>query len=146
MNLPTNSAENARPILVVDDDVVFARMLREVIESWQIPNPVHHLVDGAMLLEYLTVCYTLGSWVQPLPALIMLDFNMPNVDGAEVIKWLKKAKLDHLPVVIVSGADASKTAAKVKKLGGQHFMSKPLEPDDYEAIKKLLKIPQEIAR
>jgi CheY-like chemotaxis protein len=146
MNTPAKSADPSAPILVVDDDVVFARMLREVIESWQIPNPIHHLMDGAMLLEYLTVCFTVGTWMQPLPALIILDFNMPNVDGAEVIKWLRKAKFDHIPVIIVSGADPAKAAAKFKKLGAEHFVSKPLEKEDYDQIKNALGVVQETAR
>jgi CheY-like chemotaxis protein len=146
MNVTNQSADNARPILIVDDDVVFAKMLREVIESWKIPNPIHHLTDGAMLLEYLTVCFTLGAWVQPLPALVILDFNMPNIDGPEVMKWLKKAEVSHLRVMVASGSDPSKVASKFKKLGVHHIMSKPLEAEDYEEIKKAMGIASEVAK
>ncbi|MDB6056443.1 MAG: DNA-binding response regulator [Verrucomicrobiales bacterium] len=142
MTLPTNSVKTARPILIVDDDVVFAQTLRGVIEAWGVQNPIHHLLDGAMLIDYLTVCFTLGSWAQPLPELIILDLNMPNVEGPEVAKWLTKAQVD-LHVIGASGGEPSKSAAKFKKVGVQHFMSKPLKPEDYNTIKKVLGIATE---
>jgi CheY-like chemotaxis protein len=95
-------------------------------------------LDGAMLIYYMTVCFTLGSWVQPLPALIILDVNMPNIDGVETMKWLKKSGYDHLRVVIATGAERSGLEAKLKKHGAQYFISKPFEPADYEVIKQAL--------
>ncbi|MGZ4961453.1 MAG: response regulator [Limisphaerales bacterium] len=126
------------PILIVDDNVEFAHMLEETISAWGLPNPVHHLLDGAMLIEYLTVCFTVGSWMQPLPALIVLDIMMPNYTGLDVMEWLKKAKLDHIPVIAVSGTDKSKLIIRMQKLGAKNFIPKPMGPGDFDKIKEVL--------
>ncbi|MGZ4972824.1 MAG: response regulator [Limisphaerales bacterium] len=126
------------PILIVDDNVEFAHTLEEIISAWGYPNPVHHLLDGAMLIEYLTVCFTVGSWMQPLPALIILDINMPNYTGLDVMEWIKKAKLDHIPVVAVSGTDKTKLVIRMQKLGAKYFIPKPMGPGDLDKIKEAL--------
>lgn len=128
------------PILIVDDNVEFAHMLEDVISAWGLPNQIHHLLDGAMLIEYLTVCFTVGSWMQPLPALIILDIVMPNYTGIDVMEWLKKAKLDHIPVIAVSGTDKSKLIMRMQKLGAKSFIPKPVGPGDFDKIKEALGI------
>src|SRR4051795_10730972 len=130
--------KNKGPVLIVDDNVEFAHMLEEVVSSWNLPSPVHHLLDGAMLIEYLTVCFTVGSWMQPLPALIILDINMPNYTGLDVMEWMKKAKLDHIPVIAVSGTDKSKLVIRMQKLGAKHFIPKPMGAGDFDKIKEVL--------
>lgn len=129
---------NKGPILIVDDNVEFAHSLEEIIASWGLPNQVHHLLDGAMLIEYLTVCFTVGSWMQPLPSLIILDIMMPNYTGLDVMEWLKKAKLDHIPVIAISGTDKSKLIIRMQKLGAKHFIPKPIGPGDLDKIKECL--------
>jgi len=128
------------PILIVDDNVEFAHMLEDIMTAWDLPNPVHHLLDGAMLIEYLTVCFTVGSWMQPLPALIILDINMPNYTGIDVMEWLNKSKLDHIPVIAVSGTDKSKLIMRMQKLGAKSFIPKPMGPGDFDKIKETLGI------
>jgi CheY-like chemotaxis protein len=134
------SVKNKGPILIVDDNVEFAHSLEDIITSWALPNQVHHLLDGAMLIEYLTVCFTVGSWMQPLPALIILDIIMPNYTGIDVMEWLKKNKLDHIPVVAISGTDKSKLIIRMQKLGAKHFIPKPMGPGDLDKIKETLGI------
>lgn len=135
---PAPQVKNKGPILIVDDNVEFAHSLDAIISAWQVPNPIHHLIDGAMLIEYLTVCFTVGSWMQPLPSLILLDLNMPNYTGMDVMEWLKKAKLDHIPVIVVSGTDKSKLVVRMLKLGAKHFIPKPMGPGNLNKIKETL--------
>jgi CheY-like chemotaxis protein len=135
---PVSAIKNKGPILIVDDNVQFAHMLEDIIAAWGLPNQVHHLIDGAMLIEYLTVCFTVGSWMQPLPALILLDINMPNYTGLDVMEWLKKAKLDHIPVIAISGTDKSKLIIRMQKLGAKNFIPKPIGPGDFDKIKEAL--------
>lgn len=126
------------PILIVDDNVEFAHMLEGLISGWGLPNQTHHMLDGAMLIEYLVVCFTLGSWVQPLPAAIFLDIVMPNYTGVDVMEWLKKSKLDHIPVIAISGTDKTKLIARMQKLGVKSFIPKPIGPGELEKIKEVL--------
>ena len=135
---PTPAVNQKGPILIVDDNVSFAHTLEEIIGAWGLPNPVHHLLDGAMLIEYLTVCFTAGSWTRRLPALIILDIGLPNYTGIDVMEWMKKAKLDHIPVIAISGTDKSKVVMRMQKLGAKHFIPKPLGPGDLDKIKEVL--------
>lgn len=134
---------NTGPILIVDDNVAFAHMIEDIVGAWGLTNPVHHLLDGAMLIEYLTVCFTVGAWAQPLPALIILDIMMPNYTGLDVMEWMKKSKLDHIPVIAVSGTDKSKLVIRMQKLGARHFIPKPMGSGDFEKIRETLGIGAE---
>jgi CheY-like chemotaxis protein len=135
-NVP--AIKSTGPVLIVDDNVEFAHMFEDILAGWGLSNPVHHLLDGAMLIEYLTVCFTVGAWMQPLPALIILDINMPNYTGIDVMEWMKKAKLDHIAVIAVSGTDKSKLVVRMQKLGAKHFIPKPMGPGDFDKIKDAL--------
>lgn len=87
---------------------------------------------------YLTVCFTIGAWMQPLPALIILDINMPHYSGVDVMEWIKKAKLDHINVIAVSGTDKARPVMRMQRLGAKHFIPKPIGPGDFDKIKEVL--------
>jgi CheY-like chemotaxis protein len=135
---PTAAVKSYGPVLIIDDNVQFAHMLEDIMGAWGLANPVHHLLDGAMLIEYLTVCSNIQAWMQRLPALIILDINMPFCSGLDVMEWMKKMRLDHIPVIAVSGTDKSKLAMRMQKLGARHFIPKPVGPGDFDKIREVL--------
>jgi CheY-like chemotaxis protein len=133
-------SRNTDPILIVDDDMECARMLKDMIASWDIPNPVHHLLDGDMVLQYLQICLSGGFGMQPLPSLILLDDHMPNRTGVEVLQWMHKNKLTNVRVIGVSGQQTAGLATKMRKLGAIDFIAKPATEQDYAKIKVALGI------
>jgi DNA-binding NarL/FixJ family response regulator len=66
----------------------------------------------------------------PMPALIILDINMPGGTGLEALRKLKmSAKTTGIPVVVLSGSDDATMPEQVKGLGAEGYLPKPIDPD-----------------
>lgn len=76
----------------------------------------------------------------PMPALIILDINMPGGTGLEALRKLKlSAKTADIPVVVLTGSDDAAMPAQVKALGAVDFLAKPIDPEELKsAIQRLL--------
>jgi len=65
----------------------------------------------------------------PTPDVIVLDINMPGGTGLEALRKLKaSAKTQHIPVVVLSGSIDQSLPRKVKELGAEAFLAKPIDP------------------
>ena len=66
----------------------------------------------------------------PLPAVIILDINMPGGNGLEALRKLKRsARTAPIPVIVLSGSDELDMPDQVKSLGADEFLSKPIQPE-----------------
>jgi DNA-binding response OmpR family regulator len=66
----------------------------------------------------------------PLPDVILLDLKMPQVDGFEVLKWLRSQTHDDVsltPVIVMSGSDALQDVRRAYKLGASLYVTKPTD-------------------
>ncbi len=108
-----------QPVLVVDDDPDFAKLLQRLLqrEGWH--AEIAH--DGAAALAKLRA--------KPYQ-LVLLDKHMPKRSGLEVLQELRNQKaLAHVPVILMSGSDqAEKLAQSIEILGAKRFLSKKLSP------------------
>ena len=112
-------------ILLVDDDPDHALLAREAIES------VHggaidivHASDGPAALELLTPA-------DRLPNLILLDINMPGLDGFEVLRRIKgDERLRVIPVVMLTSSNDERDVARSYGLGSNSYVQKPVGNDD----------------
>jgi DNA-binding response OmpR family regulator len=74
-----------------------------------------------------TVMFAMRS---PMPALIILDLNMPGGAGIETLRKLKQsAKTSIIPVIVLSGNTEEDMPQQVKSLGADEFLSKPIDPE-----------------
>ncbi len=113
---------NALPVLIADDDADDRLLLREAFCDSLLPNPLHFAEDGEQLLHSLQRS---SDARQPLPALILLDLNMPRLDGHEALVALKgDARLCRIPVVILSTA-AEEEAQRCLEAGADAVIGKP---------------------
>lgn len=113
---------NALPVLIADDDADDRLLLREAFCDSLLPNPLHFAEDGEQLLDSLQRS---SDARQPLPALILLDLNMPRLDGHEALLALKgDARLCRIPVVILSTA-AEEEAQRCLEAGADAVIGKP---------------------
>lgn len=117
------------PILVADDDLDDCEMIKEALEESRLINEINFVHNGEQLMEYLS-----DKLQRPmndgshLPGLILLDLNMPKMDGREVLMELKNSPhLHQIPVVILTTSEAEEDIVKSYNLGANSYITKPVE-------------------
>jgi CheY-like chemotaxis protein len=111
-----------RPILLLEDDRVDAMTVRRSLEELRVTNPLVHLENGEEGLSYLR------DRRNPLPCIVLLDLNMPRMNG---IDFLQSVKLDDtlklLPVVVLTTSDQEKDKVTSFRLGVAGYIRKPVD-------------------
>ncbi|MHB8837388.1 MAG: response regulator [Gemmatimonadaceae bacterium] len=116
-------------ILICDDDEDDRMLTRQALEAAHIANELRFVVDGVDLLDYL---YQRGAYVgelglAPRPGLILLDLNMPKMDGREALKVMKgDVTLHDIPVVVLSTSALDEDVARSYQLGVNSYITKPV--------------------
>jgi CheY-like chemotaxis protein len=93
-------------ILYVEDEQSDVLLLRMALERAGLTNPVHITVDGAEAIDYLAGNGPFADRSQhPLPALVLLDLNLPKKSGFDVLSWIRQQpQFASLPVVIYTSS------------------------------------------
>jgi DNA-binding NtrC family response regulator len=107
-----------KKILVVDDEAVGRKLLRAVLGG----------AEGYALTEAETGKGALAEAARNLPDAVILDLNLPDMDGLKVLEKLK-ALSPRLPVVMLTSHNDAATALKAVKLGAFHYLTKPFDQD-----------------
>lgn len=114
-------------ILIVEDDPNDQLLTQEAIEECQSFAEIDFVSDGVELLRFLRRegSYATRAGV-PLPGIILLDLNMPRMDGREALKILKSDPfLRKIPVIIMTNSKAEKDIAHAYELGVSSYVLKP---------------------
>ena len=118
-------------ILIADDDADDRMLIEDAFDESRLSNPLDFVEDGEELLEFLR-CegrYT-DRKGEPLPGLIVLDLNMPKMDGRTALEHLKKDdQLRRIPVIVLTTSQAEEDILKTYGLGVSSFISKPVTFD-----------------
>ena len=113
-------------ILLADDDPDDRFMAQEALAESRLCNPMVTVEDGEQLLNYLRAIED----EKDLPGIILLDLNMPKVDGREALRELKAdARLKRIPVVILTTSQAEEDIVRTYDLGVNSFITKPVTFD-----------------
>jgi len=116
-------------ILLCDDDEDDRMLTMQALEEAHVSNVILTVEDGEQLLDYL---YQRGPYAgengtAPRPGLILLDLNMPKMDGREALKVIKAdPTLCDIPVVILTTSRADADILRSYELGVNSFISKPV--------------------
>jgi CheY-like chemotaxis protein len=132
-------------ILVVDDDDADALMIEEALESAEMHTTVNRVVDGREALDYLR---RTGDYRQAhRPDLILLDLNMPRMDGRETLAAIKTDDtLKAIPVVILTTSGAAPDIVASYQHRANAYVTKPFGLDDFEAtVRQIDKFYREVA-
>jgi CheY-like chemotaxis protein len=115
-------------ILICDDDEDDRLLTRQALLDAEIANDVRFVEDGEDLLEYLHQRgkYTGEAGKAPRPGLILLDLNMPRMDGREALKLIKDdTTLRDIPVVVLTTSGLDEDIARTYRAGVNSFITKP---------------------
>jgi two-component system response regulator len=118
-------------ILMAEDDPDDRILMKEALLENNIINKLSFVEDGAELLDYL---YKKGRFSSPetvRPGLILLDLNMPKLDGREALKQIKSdPDLKRIPVIVLTTSNAEEDITRSYDLGVNSFISKPSKFSD----------------
>lgn len=101
-------------------------------------NPVLRCEDGDQALAYLQGYGKAVGWPATLPAIVLLDLNMPGTDGRAVLNILKKDPLLHaIPVIVFSTSSSARDIEDCYQLGANSYLTKPIE---YAALEEKIRL------
>lgn len=115
-------------ILIADDDEDDCLLTREAFAECRINNPLHFVHDGDALIRYLKRRAPYDDESRyPLPGLILLDLNMPLLDGREALQLIKSdPQLRGIPVVVLTTSSAEEDVLHSYEAGSNSFITKPV--------------------
>jgi CheY-like chemotaxis protein len=115
-------------ILIADDDADDRMLIKEAFQEIRLANCVEFVENGIELLAYLRRegKYKDQNTLCP-PDLILLDLNMPRMDGREALQEIKAdSQLRHLPVVVLTTSKSEEDIVRSYDLGAAGFITKPV--------------------
>jgi chemotaxis family two-component system response regulator Rcp1 len=133
-------------ILLVEDNPGDVRLTREALKEAKFRNTLQVVGDGVEALAYLRQQGQYSGAVRP--HLIMLDLNLPRMDGREVLAAIKKdADLVRIPVVVLSSSQAESDIARAYELHANCYVTKPVDIDHFlQVVKSIEEFWVEIVR
>lgn len=124
------STRNSKPItiLMADDDADDRQMTLEAFGESRLANDLRFVEDGAELMDYLFHRNRYADPLQaPRPGLILLDLNMPKMDGREALQAIKSdPDLKTIRVVVMTTSKADEDILRTYDLGAESYVTKPV--------------------
>jgi CheY-like chemotaxis protein len=124
-------------VLLVEDDPGDVLMTREAFADNKVANTLHVVTDGVSAMEFL---HKRGDHVgAPTPDLILLDLNLPKMDGREVLAAVKgDPRLRQIPVVVLTTSDAEEDVLRSYELHANAYVTKPVDFDRFiEVVRQI---------
>ena len=122
---------STKPVLLVEDDVVDMMTVRRAFQELNLSNPLVHVSDGEQALEYLK------DAEQPTPCVVLLDLNMPRMNGVEFMRIAKAdADLKRIPIVVLTTSKDDRDIVDSYRLSAAGYIVKPV---DYRSFVEALR-------
>ncbi len=120
-------------ILLVEDDPGDQELTRRALLDGEVPHDLYIVEDGEEALDYL---FRRGAYAAagsyPLPDLILLDLNLPKLNGKQVLEQIHgDPKLRRIPVVILTTSQQEKDIQQCYDSGASSYIVKPVAIDDF---------------
>lgn len=124
-------------ILLVEDNPGDVRLTQEVMRESSVPIKLHVARDGVEAMEFLRHLAAFKD--SPRPDLILLDLNLPRMDGREVLAEVKSdAKLRSIPVLMLTTSKAERDIQACYDLHANSYLNKPLDLDQFVELMKVV--------
>jgi CheY-like chemotaxis protein len=124
-------------IVMIEDDEGHARLIERNIRRAGINNEIRHFLDGTSAVDYLTT-HSHGPALNG-PALVLLDLNLPDMSGTDILAKIKSDdRLKRTPVVVLTTTDDKTEIQRCYDLGCNVYITKPVNYDAFaDAIRQL---------
>lgn len=134
------SKGNAIRILVADDDADDRMLIADAFVEASLSNPVDFVEDGVELLDYLhrREKYEENK-KEDMPGIILLDLNMPRMDGRTALKEIRAdEELRKIPIVVLTTSKSEEDILRTYDLGVNSFITKPVTFDGLVQVVQVL--------
>jgi CheY-like chemotaxis protein len=129
---------NAVPvtILLIEDDPGHARLIEKNVRRAGVANQIMHMLDGTTALEHL---FGRGEQTKSDPMLVLLDLNLPDMSGTDILARIKADPvLRRTPVIVLTTTDDRMEIQRCYDLGCNVYITKPVEYEGFaSAIRQL---------
>ena len=120
-------------IIMIEDDVGHAKLIEKNIRRANINNEIRHFTDGGSAIEHMFAPEIRNNG----PLMVLLDLNLPDMQGTDILAKLKAdEKLHRVPVVVLTTTDDKVEIQRCYDLGCNVYITKPV---DYEAFSAAIK-------
>jgi two-component system, response regulator len=122
-------------ILLVDDNDADAELTLNVVHKMDPSAKITRVLNGADALDFVFREGAYRERSRGLPALILLDLQMPSVGGLDVLQTLRSDELTQaIPVVILTGSDDERDRLDAAQLGAAGYLTKPVRLNDLKLL------------
>ncbi|MFW9998299.1 MAG: response regulator [Candidatus Odinarchaeota archaeon] len=127
-----------KTILFIEDNPDDVEITLRGFKKGGLTNEVIVLRDGQEAIDYIN---NKDREKHPVPGLILLDINLPKVDGIEVLEYLKKdVEFKKVPVIMLTASQKDEDVADSYELGAMKYLIKPVSFDSFLEIVRLIKM------
>ncbi|KQT54167.1 hypothetical protein ASG43_00605 [Aureimonas sp. Leaf454] len=131
------SAHQTVNIVMIEDDEGHARLIEKNIRRAGVTNAIRHFTDGTSAMDYL-----FNAPEGPAkngPALVLLDLNLPDMSGTDILARMKsEGPLKRTPVVVLTTTDDKVEIQRCYDLGANVYITKPVNYESFaQAIRQL---------
>lgn len=118
--------ENPGIILLVEDNFEHLRLTQYILRTQNVPGDIRVVRDGQEAVDYLFRRNKYADpQTSPRPQLVLLDLNIPRIDGKEVLRIIKSDPgLKDIPVIVVSSSDRQEDIQYARETGATAYISK----------------------
>jgi len=132
-------------VLVVEDNPNDVAIIKRAMRKSDVKCELYFARDGEEALDFL---YGQGEFEDaPRPDLILLDLNLPKINGLEVLAKIKEDdRLKRLPVIVLTISEREEDMVKAYNSGAASYMTKPVDSKDFERLIQTVQEYWRIAR
>ncbi len=126
-------------VLLVEDDPGHARLIEKNMRRLNIANDMITITDGQSAVDFLFNRGKYANTQRPKHLIVLLDLNLPILNGYEILKQIKGSdETRRIPVIVLTTTEDSHEIARCYKLGCNVFITKPVDYEKFaDAIEKL---------
>jgi CheY-like chemotaxis protein len=126
-----------RPVvLLVEDNVFDVRVITRALRGDALDIDIQVTEDGDAALSVLAES---AATARRAPSLILLDWNLPRVSGADVLAFIRRSEyLKHIPVVVVTSTESPSEVAQIRRLGANAHFRKPADLEAYLTLRTIV--------